>query len=604
MSRPYAGMGMAAAGSAAASWATNLYASNLATLPGEAVTNLSAALSTLPSYVMTHGPLPTTEPLAVALGLAAGCGVWVAWANMVARRGNYRSGEEHGSARWAMPRELRRLSDEARPDANILLTQSVRLAMSRDDHDPRWVRNRNVVVIGGSGSGKTRTYVEPNLMQMNASYLVTDPKGTTVRKLGGMLAAHGYEVRTLNTVDFSLSMRYNPLAYVRTQQDVLELVECLIVNTTPKGKSANDPFWENSERLLYCALIGYLTYHCPPEDRTLPGLMTLLSLAEARDEDESFMSPLDVLFRELETGCRCVAAPGGAGGDGRSMGGARESMRWVPWCDPVTPDSDYALGRYRAFKAAAGKTLKSIIISCNARLSALASEELKAVLSADDMRLDTLGDPGQRAAIFATTSDTNATYSFLLAMLMWQAGNVLCERAFTEYGGELPTPVHLVLDEFANIGRLPDFERTIAVVRSRNIGVSIVLQSLAQLKSAYGDDAETILDCCDSTLFLGGKSGSTNKGISEAVGKQTVSTRTYNGIRGASPSSSSNFQTTERDLIQAAEVGRLDRRRAIVLIAGADPVCDLKYAPERHPRHGELGEGLDVRALVEGRRSP
>lgn len=372
MSRPYAGMGVAAAGSAAAFWATDLYASNLASLPGEAVTNLSAALSTLPSYIASHGPLPTAAPLALACGLAAGCGVWVAWANMVARRGNYRSGEEHGSARWATPRELRRLSDEASPDDNILLTQNVRLAMSRDDHDPRWERNRNVVVIGGSGSGKTRTYVEPNLMQMNASYLVTDPKGTTVRRLGGMLAAHGYDVRTLNTVDFSLSMRYNPLAYVRTQQDVLELVECLIVNTTPKGKSANDPFWENSERLLYCALIGYLTYHCPPEDRTLPGLMTLLSLAEARDEDESFMSPLDVLFRELETGCRCVAAPGAAGGDGRSMGGARESVRWVPWCDPATPDSDYALGRYRAFKAAAGKTLKSIIISCNARLSALA----------------------------------------------------------------------------------------------------------------------------------------------------------------------------------------------------------------------------------------
>ena len=604
MSRPYAGMGIAAAGSVAASWATNLYASNLASLPGEAVTNLSSALSTLPSYVMAHGPLPTAEPLAVALGLAAGCGVWVAWANMVARRGNYRSGEEHGSARWATPRELRRLADEARPDANILLTQGVRLAMSRDDHDPRWERNRNVVVIGGSGSSKTRTYVEPNIMQMNASYLVTDPKGTTVRRLGAMLAAHGYDVRTLNTVDFSLSMRYNPLAYVRTQQDVLELVECLIVNTTPKGKSANDPFWENSERLLYCALIGYLTYHCPPEDRTLPGLMTLLSLAEARDEDESFMSPLDVLFRELETGCRCVTTPGGeADSDGRSFSGARAAVRWVRWCDPATPDTDYALGRYKAFKAAAGKTLKSIIISCNARLSALASEELKAVLSADDMRLDTLGDPGQRAAIFATTSDTNATYSFLLAMLMWQAANVLCERALTAYGGELPTPVHLVLDEFANIGRLPDFERTIAVVRSRNIGVSIVLQSPAQLRSAYGDVAETILDCCDTTLFLGGKSGSTNKGIAEAVGKETVSTRTHNETRGASPSSTSNYQTAERDLIQAAEVGRLDRRRAIVLIAGADPVCDLKYAPERHPRHGELGPGLDVRAHVEGRQS-
>ena len=604
MSRPYAGMGAAAAGSLAASWATNLYASNLASLPGEAVTNLPVALSTLPSYVANHGPIPTAQPLAVALGLAAGCGVWVAWANMAARRGNYRAGEEHGSARWATPKELRRLSDPRDPDANIILTRGVRLAMSRDNHDPRWERNRNVVVIGGSGSGKTRTYVEPNLMQMNASYLVTDPKGTTVRRLGAMLLAHGYDVRTLNTVDFSLSMRYNPLAYVRTQQDVLELVECLVVNTTPKGKSANDPFWENSERLLYCALIGYLTYHCPPEDRTLPGLREREQRHEARDEDESFMSPLDVLFRELETGCRCVAAPGDEAGDGRSFSGARAAVRWVRWCDPATPDTDYALGRYKAFKAAAGKTLKSIIISCNARLSALASEELKAVLSADDMRLDTLGDPGQRAAIFATTSDTNATYSFLLAMLMWQAANTLCERALTTYGGELPTPVHLVLDEFANIGRLPDFERTIAVVRSRNIGVSIVLQSLSQLRSAYGDDAETILDCCDTTLFLGGKSSSTNKGISEAVGKETVSTRTHNETRGASPSSTSNYQTAERDLIQAAEVGRLDRRRAIVLIAGADPVCDLKYAPERHPRHGELGDGLDVRAYAEGRQSP
>ena len=583
MSRPYAGMGVAAAGSAAAFWATDLYASNLASLPGEAVTNLSAALSTLPSYIASHGPLPTAAPLALACGLAAGCGVWVAWANMVARRGNYRSGEEHGSARWATPRELRRLSDEASPDDNILLTQNVRLAMSRDDHDPRWERNRNVVVIGGSGSGKTRTYVEPNLMQMNASYLVTDPKGTTVRRLGAMLAAHGYDVRTLNTVDFSLSMRYNPLAYVRTQQDVLELVECLIVNTTPKGKSANDPFWENSERLLYCALIGYLTYHCPPEDRTLPGLMTLLSLAEARDEDESFMSPLDVLFRELETGCRCVAAPGAAGGDGRSMGGARESVRWVPWCDPATPDSDYALGRYRAFKAAAGKTLKSIIISCNARLSALASEELKGILSADDMRLDTLGDPGQRAAIFATTSDTNATYSFLLAILMWQAGNVLCERALTAYGGELPTPVHLVLDEFANIGRLPDFERTIAVLRSRNIGVSIVLQSLSQLKARYGESAQTIVDCCDTTLFLGGNSNETNRGISEKVGKQTVSVIGASESRGASSSSTQSRQAAERDLIQPSELARLDRRKAIVLIAGANPVLDRKYDPRRHP---------------------
>ena len=567
---------------------------------GDPVKTLVSGDYSISEYLQAGGPILSTEPGPSAMGLAAACMVWVVWAYMLMRRGNYRTGEEHGSARWATPRDMRPLAD-ARPDQNILLTRNVSLAMARPDHDPRYERNRNVCVVGGSGAGKTRGYVLPNLLQMNASYLVTDTKNTLLPVVGPALEREGYSIRTFNTVDFSLSMRYNPLRYVGSQKDILEIVECLIVNTTPKGRAAGDPFWENSERLLYTALIAYLVYHCPESDRTLPGLMTLLSLAEAREEDEGFMSPLDVLFRELETGTRCVRRAGSGGARGREVSGSAASVSWNEVADPLTPEQDFALSRYRAFKVAAGKTLKSIIISCNARLSALDSAEVKALLAADDMALDTLGDPGQRSAIFATMSDTNATFSFLFAMLMWQAANVLCERAIRDYAGELPTPVHLVLDEFANIERLPDIEKTIAVVRSRNIGISIVLQSLAQLKSRYEADAETILDCCDTLLFLGGKSNSTNEEIAKAVGKETVSTRTFNESRGTSSGTTSNYQTTERDLIQAAEVGKLDRRRAIVLIAGCDPVMDDKLRPEDHPRWAALGPRMDLAELV-GRR--
>ena len=362
-----------------------------------------------------------------------------------------------------------------------------------------------------------------------------------------------------------------------------------MLNTTDPKARSNDPFWEAAEKLLYTALVAYLVYHCPERDRTIPGMLTLLGLAEARDDDESFRSPLDLLFDEIETGMRCISAPTAPGGDPRAYdeGGG---VRWVRVSDPRSPEEDFALGRYRAFRTAAGKTLKSIIVSCNARLAPLAVEEARRLLSADDLSIDRMGERGERRALFAVMSDTNRTYSFLHAVLMWQALDLLCDRALSEHGGSLPTPVSFILDEFANIGRMPDVEKSMAVVRSRNISISPVLQSVAQLKGAYGDDAQTIVDCCDTVLFLGGKSTETSKEIAESVGKETVTAVSESDTRGASPGWSSSRQASERDLIQAAEVGRLDRRKAIVLIAGADPFLDEKYDKTMHPSYRRMVE--------------
>ncbi|WP_174519237.1 VirD4-like conjugal transfer protein, CD1115 family [Tractidigestivibacter scatoligenes] len=580
----------AAIGSAAAFDAADLLADLAAASGADPVGAVESALAGLPAHALARHLLPAAGPAQLACGTVAACAVWVAWARALAHSGNWRRGEEGGSARWADAREMRPFADRAHPDHNILLTEGVSLAMSRDDHDARYERNRNVLVVGGSGSGKTRGYVLPNIMQMNASYLVTDPKGTLEPTCGAMLRAHGYRVAWLNTVDFSRSSHYNPLAYVRTQQDVLEFVDCLIENTNGERTSSADPFWENAERLLYTALVGYLVEHCPEADRNLPGLMTLLSLAEARDEDESFMSPLDVLFEELRTGCACVPVREAAAGDGRSVTRGRgPGVRWVPVTEPA--QGDFSLSRYHAFKTAAGKTLKSIIISCNARLGKLDSAELREVLSDDDLGLEGMGDPGARVAIFATPSETKSTYNFLYAILAWQCVGRLCDRALVRYGGSLPTPVHLVLDEFCTIGKLPDIQTTIATVRSRNIGMTLVVQSLSQLTARYGEDAETIADCCDTTLFLGGKSTKTNKAISEQVGQQTVSTLSSTESRGPSGGSSRSYQHEARDLIQASEVGRMDRRMAILLVSGCDPVMDRKLSPESHPRAGELSRG-------------
>lgn len=581
---------LAALGSAAAFWAANGVASSLSLQTAAPVEALSAAVGSLAARAAALDVAPDLSPGPVAAGVAAACCVLAAWATAEARRGNYRPGEEHGSARWATEREIRAFADARRPDMNIILTKRCSLASERADHDPRFERNRNVLVIGGTGSGKSRGFIIPNVAQMRGSYIVTDPKGTVAGHVRGVLERGGYEVRVIDTIDPARSDRYNPIAYLRGEADIIRFADCLVLNTTGEGERPSDPFWTAAEKLLYTALVAYLVYHCPERDRTIPGMLTLLSLAEARDEDESFLSPLDLLFRELETGTRCVASPSREPSSPRGFAPGA-GVRWVRVAEPADPSRDFALGRYKAFRAAAGKTLKSIIVSCNARLAPLAAAEVRGLLSADDLALDRMGDEGARRALFCVMSDTNRTYSFLHAVLIWQALDLLCDRALSEHGGSLPVPVDLLLDEFANIGRLPDVEKSMAVVRSRNISISPVLQSVAQLKAAYGDGAQTIVDCCDTTLFLGGKSTETNKEIAESVGKETVSTLTRNETRGASRTSTRNYQSAERDLIQPAEVARLDRRRAIVLIAGARPFLDDKYDMDDHPRLGRGGRG-------------
>lgn len=571
--------------------AGNLYASNLASLPGEPITNLATAAVTLPGFVAKGGGF-TGEPAGICVGVLLVCAVWIAWSYRLMAKGT-RNGEEHGSARWATRAEMRAFGDAKAPDNNIILAKNARLALDRGRFDLKTDRNHNVVVVGGSGSGKTRYYVKPNLMQLNSSYFVTDPKGTLIGEMGHLFAEAGYEIRSFNTIDFAESNRYNPLRYVRSEADVLTFVECLIKNTTGDRDHAGDPFWENAERLLYTALVSYLLAHCPEEDRNLPGLLVLLGLAEAKEEDESYMSPLDILFAELETGKKLVKTGEAAEEDfeSRAFSSGAGGFTWVRTGEPMPPEDDFSLSNYKAFKTAAGKTLKSIIISCNVRLKPLSIKEVSKLLERDEMGLDELGEEGKRTVVFASMPDTNSTFDFLFAILMWQTLDVLCNVALRRHAGHLPTHVHFILDEFANIGHVPDFERTIAVVRSRNISCSIILQSLAQLKSRYKDDAQTIQDCCDTTLFLGGKSGETNKEISEAVGKQTVSTITFNDSRGSNSSRTRNYNRQERDLIQPSEVGRLPRDEAIVLITGAFPFKDKKYPLERHPRYRHIDPG-------------
>lgn len=571
--------------------AGNLYASNLASLPGEPITNLATAAVTLPGFVAKGGGF-TGEPAGICVGVLLVCAAWIAWSYRLMAKGT-RNGEERGSARWATRAEMRAFGDAKAPDNNIILAKNARLALDRGRFDLKTDRNHNVVVVGGSGSGKTRYYVKPNLMQLNSSYFVTDPKGTLIGETGHLFAEAGYEIRSFNTIDFAESNRYNPLRYVRSEADVLTFVECLIKNTTGDKDHAGDPFWENAERLLYTALVSYLLAHCPEEDRNLPGLLVLLGLAEAKEEDESYMSPLDILFAELETGKKLVKTGEAAEEDfeSRAFSSGAGGFTWVRTGEPVPPEDDFSLSNYKAFKTAAGKTLKSIIISCNVRLKPLSIKEVSKLLERDEMGLDELGEEGKRAVVFASMPDTNSTFDFLFAILMWQTLDVLCNVALRRHAGHLPTHVHFILDEFANIGHVPDFERTIAVVRSRNISCSIILQSLAQLKSRYKDDAQTIQDCCDTTLFLGGKSGETNKEISEAVGKQTISTITFNDSRGSNSSRTRNYNRQERDLIQPSEVGRLPRDEAIVLITGAFPFKDKKYPLERHPRYRHIDPG-------------
>lgn len=501
------------------------------------------------------------SPNAMLAGLTMCIIVWLFWLRYLAFVGNFRAGEESGSARWGTLKEGKQFRDLTTEDNNLIFTQNFGLALHRPKFNPELDRNLNVLVVGGSGSGKTFNYVTPNICQLNTSYFITDPKGTLLKDAGFLFTDNGYKVKSFNTINLDESMHYNPLKYVKTDTDILSFVNCYIMNTNGDGK-AGDPFWENSEKMLYTSLIALLRDWFPPEDYNLSNLLTLLSMAEARENDENFKSPLDLLFLQIEEGKRYIPSEGG-----------------------LSPDEDFALMNYKNFKVAAGKTLKSIIISCSVRLAPIATAGVRSLLEYDEMELDTLGDPDAKVAVFGILSDTDKTLSFLFAIMMWQCIDQLCRKALTDYGGKLPTPVHFIFDEFANIGTIPQIEETIAVTRSRNIGITIILQSMSQLESKYDKKAQTIVDCCDSTLFLGGKSNSTNKEIAEMIGKQTINQMTYGESTGQSGSASKNLQIQGRDLIDAAEIGKMSRRKAILLIAGTNPLMDDKFDPHTHKRY-------------------
>lgn len=559
----------------------------------------SAALSMAQS-----GTLLSLEPLPLAIGAACACAVWLVWVRWWERRGRYRKGEEHGSARWATQKEMEAFSDRKDADNNILLTEHAKIRLIDKSHDQRTETNNNVLVIGGPGTGKTRYFVKPNLMQLNANYFITDPKGTLIHDMGWVLEDAGYEIRTFDTIDFDRSLHFNPIEYIKGEADTLRFVECLIRNTTGDDQHSGDPFWENAEKLLYTALISYLLLHCPEEDHSVPGLLSLLALADAREDDEDYMSPLDMLFHEIETGERLMRVAESSGYDisSREFQPASSGYAWVKVAKPVRPEDDFALASYKQFKVAAGKTLKSIMVSCNVRMKPFDIAEMKELLAYDEMALDHLGDARAKVAVFCSMSDTDSTFDFVFALLMQQALDTLCETALSRFSGALPRCVHFVFDEFANIGTIPDFERMITVTRSRNIAVSMICQSLSQLDENYGENnAATIMNACDTLLYLGGKSADTNQKIADMIGKQTVANVSVNDSRGANPTYTHNYGLIERDLMQASEVSRMPRDQALVLINGAQAYLDKKYPLDAHPRR-ELLEAASKRGAFDFKR--
>ncbi|WP_164437821.1 VirD4-like conjugal transfer protein, CD1115 family, partial [Streptococcus equi] len=586
----------------------NRYTQQLLSYEGNIFNHINNAVGGMFSLIRRSPLQIDTSAPCVLTGLGLCIVVWLMWMYYIQNFETLRVGEESGSARWGTKKEAQKFLDRTKPDNNLLFTHNYGLAMSRPKFNQELDRNLNVLCVGGSGSGKTFNYVTPNICQLNASYFITDPKGTLLNDAGFLFTDNGYRVKSFNTINLDQSMHYNPFKYITTDTDILSFVNCYIMNTNGDGK-AGDPFWENAEKMLYTALIALLRDWFPKEDYNLSSLLTLLSLAEASENDENFQSPLDLIFRQIEEGKRYIDT-GTPQSDQNNVQGlsrsftselSRSNFSWEPSLftrnsdgvkpaetGGLSPDEDFALMNYKNFKVAAGKTLKSIIISCNVRLAPIATAGVRELLTKDELELDTLGDKDTKTVIFGILSDTDKTLSFLFAIMMWQCIDQLCRKALTDYGGRLPTPVHFIFDEFANIGTIPQIEETIAVTRSRNIGITIILQSMAQLESKYDKKAKTIIDCCDTTLFLGGKSNSTNKEISEMIGKQTIRQKTYGSSTGQSSSSSKNTQIGSRDLIDAAEIGKMSRKKAILLIAGTNPLMDNKYDPHQHPRYRHI----------------
>ena len=492
-------------------------------------------------------PLPSLHPLDILVGLCCGAGLRLAVYLRGKNAKKYRHGMEYGSARWGTPKDIEPFMAPKFAD-NIILTKTERLMMSNRPPDPKNARNKNVLVVGGSGSGKTRFWLKPNLLQCHSSYVVTDPKGTIVLECGNAMLKNGYKVRILNTINFKKSMHYNPFAYVHSEKDILKLVTTLMTNTKGEG-SGGDPFWEKSERLLLTALIAYLHYEAPVEEQNFATLMEMLNTMQVLEDDEEYQNPVDLLFEEL----------------------AKKK-----------PNS-FAGRQYKLYKLAAGKTAKSILISCGARLAPFDIQELRDLTMYDELQLDTLGD--KKTALFLIMSDTDSTFNFLISMVYTQLFNLLCDKADDVYGGKLPIHVRCLIDECANIGQIPNLEKLVATIRSREISACLVLQARSQLKAIYKDNADTIVGNMDSQIFLGGSEPTTLKDLSEMLGKETIDAFNTSDTRGNSPSYGTTFQKMGHELLSRDELAVLDGGKCILQLRGVRPFLSDKYDLTQHPNY-------------------
>ena len=503
-------------------------------------------------------PLPSYHPVDLLNGLSAGVLLKLAVYVKGKNRKKFRQGEEYGSARWGKPEDIKPYTDPEFAN-NVILTQTEFLTMNSRPKQPKYARNKNILVIGGSGSGKTRFFVKPSLMQCTSkdfptSYIVTAPKGTLILETGKMLQRYKYRIKVLNTINFKKSMKYNPFAYLRSEKDILKLVNTIIANTKGDGEKSGEDFWVKAEKLYYTALIGYIWYEAPDEEKNFTTLLEMINASEAREDDEDFQNPVDLMFERLEEK------------------------------DP----EHFAVKQYKKYKLAAGKTAKSILISCGARLAPFDIKELRELMETDEMELDTIGD--RKTALFVIISDTDDTFNFVVSILYTQLFNLLCDKADDEYGGRLPVHVRCLLDEFANIGQIPKFEKLIATIRSREISASIILQSQSQLKAIYKDNADTIAGNCDTTLFLGGKEKTTLKEMSEILGKETIDSFNTSENRGREVSHGLNYQKLGKQLMTEDEIAVMDGGKCNMQLRGVRPFFSDKYDITKHPNYKYLSD--------------
>ena len=497
---------------------------------------------------------PSFHPADLLIGIAGAVIVRLAVYFKGKNAKKYRKGMEYGSARWGCAEDIKPYADPVFEN-NVLLTQTERLTMNSRPKQPKYARNKNILVIGGSGSGKTRFFVKPNLMQMHSSYVVTDPKGTVLLECGKLLQQKGgYRIKVLNTINFKKSMKYNPFAYLRSEKDILKLVNTIIANTKGEGEKSSEDFWTKAEKLYYTALIGYIWYEAPDEEKNFTTLLEMINASEAREDDEDFQNPVDLMFERLEEK------------------------------DP----EHFAVKQYKKYKLAAGKTAKSILISCGARLAPFDIKELRDLMETDEMELDTIGD--RKTALFVIISDTDDTFNFVVSILYTQLFNLLCDKADDVYGGRLPVHVRCLLDEFANIGQIPKFEKLIATIRSREISASIILQSQSQLKAIYKDNADTIVGNCDTTLFLGGKEKTTLKEMSEILGKETIDSFNTSETRGRELSHGLNYQKLGKELMTQDEIAVMDGGKCILQVRGVRPFFSDKFDITKHPKYKYLSD--------------